>query len=332
MTATDAIVVGLSDMRAAHERIRPHVMRTPVVPMTESRVALKAESLQPSGSFKVRGAFNTLLQLSAHERDRGVVAHSSGNHAIAVAHAGAALGIRVVVVMPADAPVVKVARTRSLGADVVLVGSASSERAARAAELVVSHGYRLVEPYDSNSVIAATGTVTIEIVEDLVTEGGSVAELYVPISGGGLAAGVAAAAKQLDPNIRVIGVEPAVAADALASRQAGHIVELPAEQMAGTAADGLRVQKVGTVTWPYLERYLDEIVTVTEDEISAAVRAVADAARLVAEPSGATPVAAALAGRGGTGAPAQHRVAVLSGGNVDPTVYLGILDRAAPRP
>jgi threonine dehydratase len=325
MPGAPTTLVGLADIRAAHDRIRPHLARTPMVPMDARGVVLKAESLQPSGAFKLRGAFNTLLQLPARQRERGVVAHSSGNHAIAVAYAGAALGIPTLIVMPHDAPRVKVERTRSLGASVELVGSASDERAARAAELAADEGYRLVAPYDSEAVVAATGTITVEAVEDHPGGPGGLAEIYVPISGGGLAAGVAAAAKGLDPAIRVIGVEPEVAADALASRRAGRIVALPAEQMARTAADGLRVRQVGAVPWPHIEAFVDEIVTVGEDEIRAAVRAVAGEARLVAEPSGATPVAAAIAGRGGRGASPAARVAVLTGGNVDPDVYAGIL-------
>jgi threo-3-hydroxy-L-aspartate ammonia-lyase len=324
VTRGTADLVSLDEVRDAHRRIQPHVVRTPLVPLGAaspgSGLLLKAENLQPSGAFKLRGAFNTLLQMSDDEQRRGVVAHSSGNHAVAVAYAGAVLGISTVIVMPHDAPTSKLERTRTLGAEVVLVGSGSNERVAKADELVASKGYRLVEPYNSPLIIAATGTIAIETIEDHPDGSGGVAEIYVPVSGGGLAAGVAAAAKQLDPGVRVVGVEPEVAADAFASWQAGRIVELPAEQMARTAADGLRVQKVGSLTWPHLQAFVDEIVTVTEAEIRHAVRTVAVDARLVAEPSGATSVAAALEGRGGTGAPPQRRVAVLTGGNIDLSV------------
>lgn len=328
-TGVPGDLVTLDQVRDAHRRIRSHVVRTPLVPLggatPGSGLLLKAESLQPSGAFKLRGAFNTLLQLTDDEQGRGVVAHSSGNHAVAVAYAGAALGIHTVIVMPHDAPSYKLERTRSLGAELVLVGSGSNERVAMAHELVVAKGYRLVEPYDSPLIIAATGTIAVEIVEDHPDGPAGVAELYVPISGGGLSAGVAAAAKQIDPSIRIIGVEPEVAADALASWRAGRIVEMPAEQMARTAADGLRVQKVGALTWPHLQAFVDEIVTVTEAEISQAIRTIAVDARLVAEPSGATPVAAALEGRGGTGAPPRQRVAVLTGGNLDLSTLSEIL-------
>jgi threonine dehydratase len=181
-------------------------------------------------------------------------------------------------------------------------------------------------------VISATGTITLEILETLspaAPGAGEPLELYVPVSGGGLIAGVAAAARQSSASIRVIGVEPEVAADALASRRAGTRVSLPAEQMSRTVADGLRVQIVGVLPWPHIEAYVDELVTVTEQEIIDAMRRIALEARLVAEPSGAVSVAAALAGRGGADAPPARRVAILSGGNVDPQLLACALDARA---
>jgi threonine dehydratase len=316
----DQELVGLAEIRAAAERIHGRVTRTPIVPMPSAGVLLKAESLQPSGAFKLRGAFNTLLQLTDAERARGVVAHSSGNHAVAVAMAAGALGIPATIVMPADAPQVKLAWTRALGARVEVVGPASSERSARAAALAESGGLAMIDPYDSRTVIAATGTISLEILEDLAGSSEPI-ELYVPVSGGGLIAGVATAAKSLDPTCRVIGVEPELAADALASRRAGERTRLPAEDMARTLADGLRVQVVGALPWPHIETYVDEFVTVSEAEILAAMARIAFEARLVAEPSGAVPVAAALAGRGGSGHARARRVAILSGGNVDPALF-----------
>jgi threonine dehydratase len=320
-------LVTLGEIRAAAARLRGHVLRTPLVPLYGTDVLLKAENLQPSGAFKLRGAFNTLLQLPAAARARGVVAHSSGNHAIAVAMAAAALGIPATIVMPVDAPAVKLMRTRALGARVEVVGPASSERAARALELHETEGLAMVEPYDSPTVIAATGTLSLEILEDLAgaDAAGTPIELYAPVSGGGLIAGAAAAVKLLDPAVRVIGVEPELAADALASRRAGARTALPAEDMARTLADGLRVQMIGALPWPHIEAYVDEIVTVSEAEILTTMRCIALEARLVAEPSGAVAVAAALAGRGGSGRTAARRVAVLSGGNVDPELLLRVL-------
>lgn len=308
-------LVTLAEIEAARERIRPWICATPLVALSGSGVLLKAESLQASGAFKLRGAFNTLLQLSADARARGVVAHSSGNHAVAVAMAAARLGIPATVVMPNDAPAVKLEWTRALGANVELVGPASSERAARAARLADVHGLTLVEPYDARAIIAATGTIALEIFEALGTD--AALELYVPVSGGGLLAGIATAARLGARNVRVIGVEPDVAADALASRRAGARVRLPAEQMARTLADGLRVQIVGALTWPHIEAYVDELVTVPEADLLAGMARVAREARLVAEPSAVVSVLAAIAGSGGAGAPPVRRVAILSGGNVD---------------
>lgn len=311
----------LADVRATLDRIRRHVDPSPVV-RTWSGVALKAESLQPTGSFKIRGAFNALLQLDAAAN--GVVAHSSGNHAIAVAAAARRLGRRAVVVMPRDAPAAKLDRTHSLGAEVHLVGSASDERVRVAGELAAEHGLVLVEPYDSRHVVSATGTISVELLDAAP----DVREIHVALSGGGLAAGVAAAAHLLADErgrtVRVIGVEPEVAAVALAGRRAGRSVRLPAEQMARTIADGLRVQQLGSVTWPVVEQYVDDIVTVTEHEIRDAMRLAARECRLVVEPSGAVPIAAAVAGHGSTVAPEQ-RAAIVGGGNVDPALLATVL-------
>lgn len=321
-------MVDLDDVELAATRIGPWVQRTPLVTLRGSDVTLKAECLQPSGSFKLRGAFNSLLQLTDEERTRGVVAHSSGNHAIAVAMAAAELGIPATVVMPTDAPAIKRRWTAALGATVETVGSASSERTARAAELAAARNLVVVEPYDSERVIAATGTITLEVL-DQRRSGGSSLEIYVPVSGGGLIAGVAAAAKRTDPSIRIIGVEPDLAADARASLLAGERVRLPASHTARTIADGLRVQCVGKLPWRHIQTYVDDIVTVTEDEIATAMARIALDGRIVAEPSGAVAPAAALAseaGSGGRGEPT--RVAIVSGGNVDPAMLAGVFSPA----
>jgi threonine dehydratase len=320
-------LITLDEVRAAFARIEAHVLRTPLMTLAGAGVMVKAESLQASGSFKLRGAYHQLLCLDAAAAARGVVAHSSGNHAIAVAMASKALSIPATIVMPVDAPDLKRRWTEGLGATVEIVGPASSERSARAAQLAADAGLTPVEPYDAMSTIAATGTIALEVHEQII--GDEPFELYVPISGGGLIAGVAAAAKlvadEMGRSVRVVGVEPDLAADALASRRAGRPVTLPAEDMGRTLADGLRVQTVGARPWPHLEAFVDEIVTVTEDELCDAMRRCASEARLVAEPSGAVPVAAALAGRGGADLPAGRRIAVLTGGNVDPALYARIL-------
>ena len=311
--ATEAELLDLDQVRAAHERIAPYVLRTPLLRLGADGPWLKAEHLQPVGSFKLRGAINTLLLLGGRAR-AGVVAHSSGNHAIAVAHAGAVLGIPVTVVVPSDAPTVKVERTRALGAAIEVVGPASADRASRAEAIAAERGLPLVEPYDSWAVLGATATIAVEVLEDHV---GPPPVIYVPVSGGGLAGGVAAAAKLLDPAVRIVAVEPEVAADYVASRAAGRPVALPAEQMARTAADGLRVQQVGSLPWRHLEAFVDDAATVSEAEIAGAVRRIAAEAHQIAEPSGAVAVAAAIAGSSCGGRPSDGRVAVLSGANVE---------------
>ena len=316
-------LVGAGEIAAAASRLAGLVLRTPLVALGTTGVLLKAESLQASGSFKLRGALNSMLVLDDEARRRGVVAHSSGNHAIAVALAGRTLGIGVTIVMPSDAPAVKLQRTTDLGATVVLVGPESDVRRRRADEIAVADGLTMIEPYDSRSVLAATATIGEEIVADL-GDRASRSTIYVPVSGGGLAGGVAAGAKLRCPDVQVVGVEPEVAADALASRRAGRRVALPAEQMARTIADGLRVQQVGELNWPHLDAYLDDIVTVTEGQIRDAMRKVAQGAGLVAEPSAAVSVAAAIAGTS-IPHPDSTRVAVLTGCNVDASLLADVI-------
>lgn len=315
-------LIGLAEIDAAADRLRGRILRSPLVPLVPGGVWLKAESLQASGSFKLRGALNSLLQLDEGAARRGVVAHSSGNHAIAVALAGATLGVAVTVVMPHDAPATKLARTRAFGASVELVDPDSESRQRRAVELAERSGLAMIEPYDSDDVLAATGTIALEILDDLAGEAPPV--IYVPISGGGLAGGIATAAKLRRPGVRVVGVEPEVAADALESWRAGRAVVFPASQMARTMADGLRVQQVGERPWVHLRQHLDDIVTVSEDEIRASMRRIASDTCLIAEPSGAVAAAAALARRGLTDRSARP-VAVLSGGNVDPAQLVSVL-------
>ncbi len=311
-----------AEVRAAAARIAPHVRRTPILPM-RSGLGVKAENLQPTGSFKIRGAFNALLTLSDAERARGVVAHSSGNHGQAVAYAAARLGVRAVIVMPSDAPHAKVGGVLRWGAEIVTVGASSTERTARANELTQTYGFTAIEPYDADAVIAATGTIGLEIVADLP----DVATVFVPVGGGGLLSGVAYALRRLKPDIRVIGVEPDLAADARESKLAGHIVRWPVERTGRTIADGLRVQQLGIRTWPLIRDHVDAIVTVGETDVREAMRRIADEAKLVAEPSGAVAVAAALnAGAG------EDSVAILSGGNADLSLLAAILGDAQEPP
>jgi threonine dehydratase len=317
-------VITLDDVRLAQRRVQGVALRTPLVPCPrgeEDRLLyFKAENLQPTGAFKLRGAYNKVSSLSPDERRRGVVAHSSGNHAQAVAYAARSLGVRAVIVMPRGAPRVKLDATAAFGAEVVFVGGDSAERVLKAEELATEHGYVPVPPYDDETLIAGQGTVGLEILEDLP----EVETVLVPVSGGGLISGVAAAMKLSRPGVRVIGVEPELAADARESLRTGTLVELPAEQVGRTIADGLRVRKLGYAPFEHISAFVDDIVAVSEDEILDAMRRMALRARLVAEPSGAVAFAAHLFHRDELPA-TRLNVAVVSGGNVEPQLLSQVL-------
>ena len=314
------MLVELEEIRAAAERIRGVAVRTPLLPWDDG-TWLKPESLQPVGAFKMRGAYNKLASLTDAERARGVVTYSSGNHAQAVARAARLLGARAVIVMPDDAPRVKVEGVWRDGAEIIFTGPGSEERHEIALALVAERGYTMVEPYDDPAIIAGQGTIGLEIVEDLP----GVSSVLVPVSGGGLSAGVATAVKLLRPAARMIGVEPELAADAKESLERGEMVSWPGEQTNRTMADGLRTQSLGPLPFEHLRRYLDAVVTVSEDEIADAMRALAHRARLVIEPSGAAAMAAHLAGRAEPEPGDDARVVILSGGNLDPERFLEIL-------
>ena len=331
MAAPTSDLVGIEQIRAAALVLAGVTMRTPLVAFgpPAARQYLKAESLQPIGAFKLRGAYAAIASLSADERARGVITYSSGNHAQGVARAARLLGAPAVVVMPSDAPPLKARRVAADGAQIVVVGTASSERRLVAEGIAKERGLAIIPPYDDDRIIAGQGTCGLEIVEDLP----NVAAVLVPVGGGGLASGVAAAVRALRPSARVIGVEPELAADARESLEAGRIVEWPAELVSRTIADGTRTQALGERTFAHLSALLDSIVTVSEVEIAAAVRLTAEESRLVAEPSGALSVAAlrfhaAEAGLAGIDGPV---VAIVSGGNVDPERYRTYLEAPIPR-
>jgi threonine dehydratase len=312
---TDPDLLTLDAVKAAAERIKPYVNETPIVPLTPTGIALKAESLHPIGAFKIRGAFNAILSLSEAERRRGVVAHSSGNHAQGVAYAARALGILSVIVMPTNVSPVKLAATRALGAEVHLVPA--SERATTFESLSRERGLIQVPPFDSLAIMAGTGTIGLEILKQRP----DVKFVLAPVSGGGLLGGISAAVAQAAPNVQVIGVEPELANDAAMSFREGHIVGLSTEETARTIADGLRVQQLGKLPFANIRAYTREIVTVSEDAIKAAMKMIAAEARLVAEPSGAVALAGALK----LGLDPKTSVAVLSGGNVELGLYASIL-------
>ncbi len=327
MSAAIESLVSLDTIHAAAARIAGIAIKTPLIrapfPGVSGEVWLKAESLQPIGAFKIRGAANKILQLTPEEIAHGVITYSSGNHAQGVAYAARAVGAKAVIVMPSNAPAIKRAATLALGAEVVDVGPASSERLAKAEELVRKHGYIVVPPYDDAQIIAGQATCGLEIVETLP----DVDLVLSPVSGGGLLSGVAAAVKQLRPQARVFGVEPELAGDTAESFRTGKIVEWPAELTSRTIADGLRTQSVGQLNFAHLQAFVDGIITVTEAEIRAAMRAIVATARLVPEPSGAVATAALLF-HAAELPPYRKAVAVVSGGNVAPELLAAVLTEA----
>ncbi|MEO6059734.1 MAG: threonine/serine dehydratase [Candidatus Limnocylindria bacterium] len=313
-------MVTLDEIRGAAERIRGVALHTPLLRWDDA-TWLKPESLQPVGAFKMRGAYNTVASLSDAERARGVVTYSSGNHAQAVARAARLLGAAATIVMPEDAPPIKVAGVRRDGAEVIFAGRSGEERHAVALDLVAREGRVMIEPYDDRRIIAGQATCGLEIAEDLP----AVTSVLIPVSGGGLSSGVATAIRALAPNAHVIGVEPELAADARESLAAGEIVRWDGSLTTRTMADGLRVEKLGWLPFIHLRRFMDEIVTVSEEEMAVAMRQLAARARLVVEPSGAAAMAAHLSGAAAQPSSDDHRVIVISGGNVDPALFAKIL-------
>ena len=303
--------VTLEDIRAARDRIRSIAAVTPLLDV--SRLAgrplwLKCESLQPGGAFKIRGAYNMVSQLTGEQRRRGVITYSSGNHGQAVALAARELGMPAVVVMPTTAPNIKVEGARGFGAEVVFEGTTSLQRRARAEAIADERGLTMVPPFDHEWIIAGQGTLGLEIVEQL----SDVATVLAPIGGGGLVSGVAAAIKQSRPAVQVIGIEPEGAAGMKRSIDAGEVRTL---EGSSSIADGLMAARPGDLNFAHVRTFVDRIDTVADAEIVAAVRWLFTRAKIVAEPSGAATVAAALR------ADAAYRgpvVAIVSGGNLDP--------------
>jgi threonine dehydratase len=311
-------MITLNDIRAAQARLKGITIHTRLIEFKLSdpdprHLFLKPENQQPIGAFKLRGAYNKIAFLPEEDRKRGVISYSSGNHAQGVAYAARALGVKAVIVMPNNAPAIKRLATASLGAEIVLVGPGSDERKSKAEELAAEHGYVIVPPYNDKHIIAGQGTMGLEILEDMP----DVEAVLVPVGGGGMISGVATAIKLSKPSAKVIGVEPELAADAQASLRAGKIVQFPAEQVSRTIADGLRTQSIGAINFEHIRRYVDDIVTVTENEIREAVRLLATDPKTVAEPSGAVAVAGFLFHPDQL-PKTKLNVAIISGGNIDP--------------
>jgi threonine dehydratase len=310
-----------SDFDSARERITATCRRTPVLEVTlpadAGSVWVKAESLQHTGSFKLRGAANTLAMLGAAERAGGVVTYSAGNHGRALAYAARLAGIRATVVMPQTAAQFKIDATRALGASVALVPA--DELVAHAHQLARTERLTLVPPFDDPRVIAGQGTVGLELLEQVH----DIDLVLVPVGGGGLIAGVAAAVKDRRPEVRVVAVEPELAADLAEGYAAGTRTDWPRELTGRTIADGLRSPAVGELTWAHITSLVDDVVTVSEASIIDAMRWLAETGKLVVEPSGAVAAAAILqdpdVSRGG------NTVVIATGGNIDIDTFGALL-------
>lgn len=324
----DALAICFEDVVAAAARLDGVANRTPVVTSRTAsaiagegaRVFFKCELFQRGGSFKFRGAFNCMAGLTPGQRAGGVVAVSSGNHAQGVAIAARELGMAAVIVMPEDAPATKLAATRAYGAEVITFDRQRVDREALAFELAEARGMTFIPPYDHPGIMAGQGTAALELLEDV----GELDLLLVPLGGGGLLSGCATVAKTMQPGIRVIGVETEGADDWVKSLAAGHPVRIPPPT---TIADGIRTQEPGKLTFPIVQRLVDAVMTVSDEEVKAAVRFLLLRMKLLVEPTGAVPAALLFSGRLGDLSGKRIGV-VLSGGNVDASVLAAILGGA----
>ena len=316
--------VTFSDVQSAAERLRGQAHRTPVVTsrtfdqIAGCRVFFKCENLQRGGAFKFRGAYNALSQLTLEQRQRGVVAFSSGNHAQGLALAAKVLGIPATVVMPSDAPQIKVEATRGYGAEIVLYDRLTGDREAIARQLADERGLTVIPPFDHPHIIAGQGTAAMELFQDVP----DLDVLITPVGGGGLISGCATAAKAMRPGVRVIGVETEPANDAWQSLRTGQRVTIAPPD---TIADGIRTTSLGVITFEIMRKLVDEIALVTDADVIEAMRFMLLRMKLLAEPTGAVPVAALMAHK--VDGIAGKRVGVIvSGGNADPAMLLRILD------
>jgi threonine dehydratase len=323
---TDHDPINFADVRAAQARLRQVAHITPVITSrtlnarSDVSAFLKCENLQRGGSFKFRGAYNTISQLPQEARRRGVLAFSSGNHAQGVALAAQLLGVPAAICMPNDAPAIKVAATRGYGAEVIFYDRLTDDREAFARRIAAERGLTLVPPYDDPRIMAGAGTAALELIEEIA----DLDAVLVPIGGGGLIAGSSIAIHAVRAATQVLGVEPAGADDTLQSLRAGQRVQIPPP---GTIADGLRVTAPGALTFPVVQRHVADILIVSDDEIRDALRFALERLKLVIEPSGAVPLAALLAGR--LPATLKRIGVIISGGNIDPPVLAGLWGRAA---
>jgi threonine dehydratase len=310
--------VTLDEIRAARERITPVARVTPLIDVSAIAgrpLRLKCESLQPGGAFKIRGAYNMIAQLAPADRARGVITYSSGNHGQAVALSAQTLGAPSVVVMPTTAPPIKIEGAKNFGAEVVFAGTTTLHRKAKAEEIAAARGLTMIPPFDDPQIIAGQATLGLEILEQCP----DAAAILVPIGGGGLISGVAAAVKQMQPRVTIVGVEPAGAASMKTSIEAGEVRTL---EQVHSIADGLLAVRPGDLNFAHARAFVDRIDTVDDDQIAAAVRWLFRDVKIVAEPSGAVTVAAARAADADYAPPV---VAVISGGNLDPSLLATFL-------
>lgn len=322
-------IVTLADLEAAQHRLRDVIIRTPLLPAERisedlgARIFFKAENTQRSGSFKLRGAYNTISLLSPEERGRGVIAHSAGNHAQGVALAAKLLGAQATIVMPEHAPLTKVVATRRWGAEVILHGASFDDAGTRARELQAERGLTYVHAFDNANVVAGQGTLGLELAEDLP----NVQLMVVPIGGGGLISGIAIALKALCPGVRIVGVQAEGCAPVPQSLLAGEPV---VARTARTIADGIAVKRPGELTLSIIKELVDDVVTVSDDEIVRAIAYLVQNARQVVEGAGAAGVAALLAGKVGLRA-GEVAATVLCGGNIDDTLLTRVIEQAMVR-
>lgn len=318
--STDGLV-SLDAIQEAAVRVNGVARRTALVdasqPWDECRLLLKCENQQPAGAFKIRGAYNMTVQLAPDVRRRGVITYSSGNHGQAVALSAKLLGVPAVIVMPTTAPAIKVEGARGFGAEVIFEGRTTIERKARAEAEQAARGLTMIPPFDHEAIIAGQGTLGLEMIDQCP----AATAVFVQVGGGGLASGVAAAVKRLNPRIRVIGAEPDGAPKMSRSLAAGHPVMIERPE---SIADGLLAVTPGVLTFRHVQAFVDDVVTVTEEQIADAVRWIFREGKVVVEPSGAVSVAAALAARE-AGRLTGVTLAVLSGGNVAPDLFARLL-------
>lgn len=315
-------MITYEDVEQAYRLVQPVIVKTPLLrshevdARTGNEVFFKAENFQRIGAFKIRGAYNKIASLTAEERARGVVAHSSGNHAQGVALAATLLGTKAVVVMPKNSPQIKVAGTRAFGGEVVFCEDSSDDRERVAKQLQVEHNYVLVPPFDDDKIIAGQGTATLEIAQELK----KLDYLFVPVGGGGLIAGNALAAKHLFPGVKVVGVETEPANDCQQSFRRKEIVRIAPPK---TIADGMRTQSVGQRNFEIILKAVDDIVTVTDAQVVEMMKFFAERMKVIVEPTGA--VAPAAVFNNVLHLRSRSVCAIISGGNVDPTFFKSIL-------